>query len=417
MAKKRKPAVRFRGFTDDWEQRKLGEITDSFSGGTPSAGVKEYYGGDIPFIRSAEINSDKTELFITQKGLANSSAKIANIGDILYALYGATSGEVGRSRLKGAINQAVLVIKPYCEYSSDFLMQWLRKNKQRIIDTYLQGGQGNLSATIVKDLSIDCTTAEEQEVIGTFFATLDNLITLHQRKLNRLKNVKKAMLEKMFPKNGSLFPEIRFAGFTGAWEQRKLGEVVIFLQNNSLSRAELSTENGVAKNVHYGDVLTKFGEYLDVSRTPLPFIISQQVVDKLRWSFLQDGDVIMADTAEDQTVGKCTEVAELQGFPTISGLHTIPMRPQEKFAPGYLGYYMNSATYHDQLLPLMQGIKVTSVSKRAIQNTVISLPVDIMEQARIGRYFILLDNLITLHQRELARLKNVKKAMLERMFV
>ena len=173
-----------------------------------------------------------------------------------------------------------------------------------------------------------------------------------------------------------------------------------FLQNNTLSRADLDAETGAAKNIHYGDVLIKFGEYLDASSSALPYIPSQQIVDKFKSSLLQDGDVIMADTAEDATVGKCTEIAGLHGFPTISGLHTIPLRPKERFAPGYLGYYMNSGSYHDQLLPLMQGIKVMSVSKNAILNTNISSPVDSDEQAEIGGFFIRLDNLITLHQRK-----------------
>jgi len=182
-----------------------------------------------------------------------------------------------------------------------------------------------------------------------------------------------------------------------------LGDTFDFLQNNTLSRADLNPETGVAKNVHYGDVLIKFGEYLDASSSTLPYIPTQQIVDKFKGSLLQDGDVIMADTAEDEAVGKCTEIAGLQGFPTISGLHTIPLRPKEKFAPGYLGYYMNSGSYHDQLLPLMQGIKVTSVSKSAILNTDISFPAESDEQAEIGSFFIRLDNLITLHQRKAAK--------------
>jgi len=157
-------------------------VSESYSGGTPSVGVKEYYGGQIPFIRSAEINSEITELFLTEEGLKNSSARLVAVGDILYALYGATSGEVGRARLKGAINQAILAIKPHTDYDSEYLAQWLRKSKHSIIDTYLQGGQGNLSGTIVKELSVDFPSLKEQKAIGGFFRQLDNLITLHQRK-------------------------------------------------------------------------------------------------------------------------------------------------------------------------------------------------------------------------------------------
>lgn len=181
MALKKKPALRFKGFTDDWEQRKLGDIADSYSGGTPSVGQKKYYEGNIPFIRSAEINSNSTELFLSEEGLKNSSAKTVAKGDILYALYGATSGEVGRSRLNGAINQAILAIQPHAEFDPEFIMQWLRKSKKFIISKYLQGGQGNLSGTIVTGLEIDLPTYSEQKRIGEYFRYIDCLITLHQR--------------------------------------------------------------------------------------------------------------------------------------------------------------------------------------------------------------------------------------------
>ena len=174
------PKIRFKGFTEDWEQCKLGDISDSYSGGTPTAGKAEYYGGCIPFIRSAEVNSDTSELFLTEEGLKNSSAKMVNKGDILYALYGATSGEVGLARLDGAINQAILDIKPHENFDASFIMQWLRKSKSSIIGTYLQGGQGNLSGTIVTSLMVDCPNYAEQQKIGGFFSELDNLITLHQ---------------------------------------------------------------------------------------------------------------------------------------------------------------------------------------------------------------------------------------------
>lgn len=190
--------LRFAGFIDDCEEHKLGELTNSFSGGTPSAGNASYYNGGIPFIRSGEINSDKTELFLTESGLKNSSAKMVSVGDILYALYGATSGEVGISKINGAINQAILAIKPRGDYSSHFIMQWLKLQKQNIIDKYLQGGQGNLSGSIVKDLILSVPNFEEQQKVGSFFQQLDNLITLNQQKLNLLKKQKQAFLQKMF---------------------------------------------------------------------------------------------------------------------------------------------------------------------------------------------------------------------------
>ena len=193
----RYPELRFPGFTDAWEQRKLGEVVKSYSGGTPTASNKDYYGGDIPFIRSAEINSDTTELYITQKGLDNSSAKIVEKGTILYAMYGATSGEVGISKINGAINQAILAMIPL-EYNGKIIAQYLRKNKESIIGKYLQGGQGNLSANIILELPIQLPGLEESNQIANFLESFDNIITLHQRKLDHLQLQKKALLQQLF---------------------------------------------------------------------------------------------------------------------------------------------------------------------------------------------------------------------------
>ena len=193
------PLLRFNEFNETWKLEKLGDITKSFSGGTPTAGTKKYYNGKIPFIRSAEINKRKTELFLTEKGVANSSAKLVSKGTILYALYGATSGEVGVSQIDGAINQAILAIIPNDEYSTLFIVQWLRNNKKKITDKYLQGGQGNLSGTIIKDLQIKFPSSKEQKLVGEFFMKLDQNITLQQLKIKQLQRLKQAYLQKIFP--------------------------------------------------------------------------------------------------------------------------------------------------------------------------------------------------------------------------
>jgi type I restriction enzyme S subunit len=154
------------------------------------------------------------------------------------------------------------------------------------------------------------------------------------------------------------------------------------------------------KNVHYGDVLIKFGDYVDVSKDELPYISDDQIASKYRESLLQDGDIIIADTAEDSTVGKCAEIVGSKGVAVMSGLHTIPCRPIVKIALKFMGYYLNSGAYHNQLLPLMQGIKVTSISKSALQDTEVMMPCEYEEQAKIGECFSAIDRLITLHQRK-----------------
>ena len=210
-------------------------------------------------------------------------------------------------------------------------------------------------------------------------------------------------------------PAIRFAGFTDPWEQRKFGDCFEFLKSNTLSRAGLNGENGTARNVHYGDILIKFGDCLDGERSDLPFITDDTVLPKFAGSILREGDVIFADTAEDEAAGKCVELRKLPKEPTISGLHTIPARPRFFFGTGYLGHYLNSDAYHRQLLPLMQGIKVISVSKAALQDTQVRFP-GLSEQAAIGAALSEIDNLITLHQRKYDKLVIFKKSMLEKMF-
>ena len=178
-----------------------------------------------------------------------------------------------------------------------------------------------------------------------------------------------------------------------------MGDCFEFLKNNTLSRADLNGENGTARNVHYGDILIKFGDCLDGERSDLPFITDDTVLPKFAGSILREGDVIFADTAEDEAAGKCVELRKLPKEPTISGLHTIPARPRFPFGTGYLGHYLNSDAYHRQLLPLMQGIKVISVSKAALQDTQVRFP-SLSEQAAIGAALSEIDNLITLHQRK-----------------
>ena len=202
---------------------------------------------------------------------------------------------------------------------------------------------------------------------------------------------------------------------TPAWEQRKFGDCFEFLKSNTLSRAGLNGENGTARNVHYGDILIKFGDCLDGERSDLPFITDDTVLPKFAGSILREGDVIFADTAEDEAAGKCVELRKLPKEPTISGLHTIPARPRFFFGTGYLGHYLNSDAYHRQLLPLMQGIKVISVSKAALQDTQVRFP-GLSEQAAIGAALSEIDNLITLHQRKYDKLVIFKKSMLEKMF-
>ncbi len=187
---------RLKGFSTPWYEVKLGDVCKTFSGGTPSVKNQTYYGGNIPFIRSGEIHLGRTELFITNKALESSSAKLVSKGDVLYALYGATSGEVNISKIDGAINQAILCIRS--QYiGSYFLCCLLQNKKKNILRKYLQGGQGNLSAEIIKSLPIQCPCQEEQKAIADILSKADEEIELLNKKLEAFKLEKKALMQKL----------------------------------------------------------------------------------------------------------------------------------------------------------------------------------------------------------------------------
>lgn len=180
----------------DWKEKQLGKIGTFFSGGTPLTTRKEYYEGNIPFIRSGEISLDKTELYISELGLINSSAKMVEVGDLIYALYGATSGEVAISKIRGAINQAILCIRT--NMINQFLCNYFKLKKEIILNTYLQGGQGNLSADIIKSLIIPIPSLPEQQKIANFLSSIDEKISQCGAKIEKMETWKKGLLQQMF---------------------------------------------------------------------------------------------------------------------------------------------------------------------------------------------------------------------------
>ena len=194
--------IRFKGDDEsdfpEWEEKRLGEFCKTFSGGTPKSGETRYYeNGTITFIRSGEIHDNKTELYITKDGLNESSAKMVAAGDILYALYGATSGEVDISKINGAINQAILCIRTVDGFDSKFIVEILRFNKEKILRTYLQGGQGNLSAQIIQNLCFYFPCFAEQQKIANCFSSLDNVIEKQKTVLTKWEELKKGLLQRM----------------------------------------------------------------------------------------------------------------------------------------------------------------------------------------------------------------------------
>ena len=211
-------------------------------------------------------------------------------------------------------------------------------------------------------------------------------------------------------------PKIRFKGFEEEWKTEDFQNSFDSLRNNSLSRAELADDGKIA-NIHYGDVLIKFSECIDTSVDKLTYILDNEIGKNLvKNGALKRGDIIFADAAEDNTVGKCSELLCKDNELIVSGLHTIACRPRLNVAEKYLGYYLNSPAYHNQLLPHIQGTKISSISKKAINTTFVVFPTQKAEQQAIASYFTSLDSQISASTSRLASLKQMKAASLQAMF-
>ena len=401
------PEIRIKGFEGEWKEKLIGDISDSFSGGTPNAHEPSYYGGKIPFIRSGEIESNKTELFLTDKGYQNSSAKIVEKGTLLYALYGATSGEVAISNINGAINQAILAIYPHKGYDSVFMHYWLKANKKDIISTYLQGGQGNLSGELVKSIKILFPNLAEQQSLGSFFSSFDRLLSDHHRRLENLRRVKKSMLQKMFPQQGQTVPEIRFKGFSGEWEKAKLSDIASFSKGRGYSKNDLTTKGNGKPIILYGRMYTNYEfviNNVDTSARPLPNSV-----------YSTGKEVIVpasGETAEDISIAS----AVISKGIILGGDLNIILPYDDILYPPFLALYITNSNVHYELSLKAQGKTIVHLHNDALEDLEILVP-PISEQQRLSSFFTSLDNLINDEVNYIDQLTRVKSTLLQKMFV
>ena len=379
-------------YTFSWEQREVGDLLIERSQQAPMS--DEY--PLMAFIANEGVapKGERYDRSALVTDTVNKLYKKTEKGDFIYSSNNLETGSIGLNKYgKACISPVYSIFEPTGIADSDFLGRRLvRKDFINAMVKWRQGviyGQWRIHESDFLKIEISVPSVEEQRKIGAYLDQLDNLITLHQRKCIFFTG-----------RAGRLISTVNKKRITSSWEQRKFDEVFdCTVPNNTLSRAELSYDEGTVLNVHYGDVLIKYGSVLDVQKDDIPRI-PHRCREDFNGALLQDGDVIIADTAEDETTGKACEIGNLQGSAIVSGLHTMVCRPRNRMALGYLGYYLNSNAYHHQLLPLMQGIKVLSLSRSNIQKTSVSYPIAVKEQQLIAYYFSQLDNLITLHQRK-----------------
>lgn len=416
------PKLRFKGFTGDWEQRKLGHFVERVSRKNDCLQTDR-----VLTIASQYGLIDQNEYFNKRIASANiSNYTLLYKGEFAYNKsysVGYPFGSVKRLDLyeNGALSTLYITFAVNKNLiSSDFLVRfyetnlWHKDVSNKVSEGARNHGLLNISSDNFFDTNISFPkNLKEQNLISSFFNGLDSTITLHQRKLETLKEIKKSLLQKIFNQ------EIRFKDDDGSefpeWENYVFKDVFLNLKNNCFSRAELTDEIRTIRNVHYGDILIKFSSsFVDTSIEQLPYLMND-IPSLSELQKLQSGDVIFADTAEDYTAGKAIELQNIEGE-IVSGLHTIPCRPIIEHYIGFFAYYLNSPAFHDQLIPLITGTKVMAINKGQLAKTFLQIP-SIKEQTKITKLLSKFDKKIELAENKLAALKEMKKGLLQKMFI
>ena len=422
MTENKKPAIRFKGFTDAWEQRKLSEIATMHARiGWQNLRTSEFLdSGEYMLITGTDfedgaVNYSTCHFVERERYEQDKHIQIKN-GSILITKDG-TLGKVAYVQglsMPATLNAGVfnVEIKDETMVDNRYLFQYLKAPfLMDYVDKKATGGTiKHLNQNILVDFPVVMPSKAEQEAIGRYFEQLDNLITLHQRKYDKLRNIKKSMLEKMFPKNGSSVPEIRFKRFTDAWEQRKLSEIATM-------HARIGWQN-----LRTSEFLDS-GEYMLITGTDFEdgavnystcHFVERERYEQDKHIQIKNGSILIT---KDGTLGKVAYVQGLSMPATLNaGVFNVEIKDETMVDNRYLFQYLKAPFLMDYVDKKATGGTI----KHLNQNILVDFPVVMpskAEQEAIGRYFEQLDNLITLHQRELEKLQNIKKSMLEKMFV
>ena len=401
--KKRKVVI-----PQQWGLPQIKDIASISSGSTPNRNNSEYWNGNIAWVTTGELSSghvNHTSELITVKAVKETKMRIYPQGTLLMAMYGQgkTRGTVAILEIDAAVNQACAAITVK-DGKSKFLFYQLKNSYQDIRKLSNTGNQENLNADIIKTYQVPWAP-DEQERISTILTTQGKVIELKEKRLAEKQRQKKYLMQQL------LTGKKRLPGFSGQWEIKDFNQVFAFGVTNTFSRECMCEDSTGVKNIHYGDILVRYGEVLKLSEQEIPSLLSD--IGAKITTFVEDGDVVIADTAEDLTAGKAVEVQETHGKKVAAGLHTMLCKPiKDCFAPGWLGYYMNSETYHKQLVPYIAGVKVMSISKGNIVKTHILMP-PIEEQAAIAEVLSTADHEIDLLRQDIEQEKQKKKALMQ----
>ena len=414
---------------DDWEVKRLGDSVDILRGGSPRP-IENYLttnADGINWIKIGDVKPNdkyirKTEEKIIPEG--KSRSREVKKGDFILS----NSMSFGRPyilAIDGCIHDGWLTIQKYAEtFDKEFLYYLLGSDE--VFNQYVQMAAGssvqNLNKDKVTDLQLKIPPLPEQQRIAKALSDVDALISTTEKLIQKKKNIKQGAMQNL------LTGKKRLPGFAKStnykqselglipedWEVKSLGEIFEFRPNNTFTRDCLNDSKGEYQNVHYGDVLIKYPSILDCSKESIPFI-NEGINVKFSKYGIMEGDIIIADTAEDETVGKVVEIFNLGEKKIVSGLHTFLCRKiTDDFTPRWLGYFMNQSIFHNQLLPFITGTKVSAISRTAIQNVKVLIPSK-EEQTAIANVLSSMDKEIETLNTKLEKYRNLKTAMMQQL--
>ena len=398
MNNMKKPKIRFKGFTDDWEQRKLGDIVEfldtlrkPLTENTRTKGPYPYYGASGVVDHVADYLFNEELILLSEDG--------ANITDRNYPVCFLASG-------KYWVNNHAHVLRAKPKMDNNFICMSLERKDYSNYNTGM--AMPKLNQDTCRRIPVDCPSYEEQKKIGDYFRSLDNLITLHQRKYEKLQIIKKSMLENCFPKNGEKVPKIRFSGFTGDWEQRKLGDIV---ERVTRKNTNLESDLPLTISAQYG--LIDQNEFFD-KRVASKDVSGYYLVNNGEFAYNKS-------TSNDAPWGAVKRLDRYEKG-VVSTLYIVfGIRDSHQTDSDFLAtYYDTNRWYSGVQAVAAEGARnhgLLNIAASDFFDTTLMLPASIEEQQRIGAFFKSLDNAITLHQSELEKLQKIKKSLLERMFV
>ncbi|HAP5699558.1 restriction endonuclease subunit S [Enterococcus faecalis] len=412
---KKVPRLRFRGFSEDWEQRKLGEVTEKIgSGKTPKGGNSNYQSHGVALIRSQNIFDDR----VNNNDIAYISDKVDNDmknsrvfkNDVLLNITGASIGRsaVYQSSDTANVNQHVCIIRPKDNIVSNFIQLNISSTKgQKEIElNQAGGGREGLNFQQIAKMIFSYPSYDEQQVIGLFFEKINDTITLHQRKLEQLKELKKTYLQVMFPRKDERVPKLRFADFEGEWAQRKLGEISTHRSGTAIER--YFTEDGKYKVISIGSYGTD-SKYVDQGiRAISNEITNARVVHKGELTM-----VLNDKTSDGAIIGRSLLIESEEEY--VINQRTEIISPKDDFNVNFAYTTLNN-TFRQKVKKIVQGGTQIYVNYPAVKNLMLDFP-SYKEQTKIGTFFKQFDDTITLHQNKLDQLKTLKKTYLQNMFI